>query len=108
MSTMRVLALLFGLFVWVVPNGAEAAPEAITLRVALYPYVPDRYALFALLAREFQRRNEGVTLDLVEVAPTKDYYDGGLLALNADVYEIDTILLSEMIATARSRHLTSR
>jgi thiamine pyridinylase len=99
---MRVLALLLGLLIGVVvPNGAQAAPEAITLRVALYPYVPDRYALFALLAQEFQRRNAGVTLDLVEVDPTKEYYDGGLLALNADVYEIDSILLSEMIAAGK-------
>ena len=71
--------------------------EATTLRVALYPYVPERYAVFALLAREFQRRNPGVVLDLVEVDPKKDYYEDGLLDLEADVYEIDSILLTDML-----------
>ena len=71
--------------------------EATTLRVALYPYVPERYAVFALLAREFQRRNPGVALDLVEVDPKKDYYEDGLLDLEADVYEIDSILLTDML-----------
>lgn len=73
------------------------AVEPLTLKVALYPYVPDRYAVFALLAREFQRRkeNEGVTLELVE--PEDEYYSGGLLKLDAHVYEIDSILLSDML-----------
>ena len=102
MSNIRAAVLLAGLLVSLLvgagaPRWAEAA-DAVTLRVALYPYVPARYALFALLAREFQRRNVGVTLDLVEVGPGKDYYDGGLVALDADVYEIDTILLDEVIA----------
>jgi thiamine pyridinylase len=101
MSKIRAAVLLVGLLVGAaMPQSAEAA-DAITLRVALYPYVPERYALFALLAREFQRRAAGVTLDLVEVEPGKDYYDGGLVALDADVYEIDTILLDEMIAANR-------
>jgi len=84
--------------------GAPAgAADAVTLRVALYPFVPNQYAVFALLAREFQRKelrenNQPVTLDLVEIDPMKDYYDDGLLTLQADVYEIDSILLSDMIA----------
>lgn len=75
---------------------ARAAPEPITLKVALYPYVPGRHAVFALLAREFQRANEGITLQLVE---PNDYYDKdeGLLSLSADVYEVDSILLGEMV-----------
>lgn len=76
-------------------SALQAAP--VTVKVALYPYVPGQYAVFALLAREFQRRNEGVTLELVEVDPSKDYYSGGLTTLKADVYEIDSILLNEMI-----------
>jgi thiamine pyridinylase len=103
MLKIRAAALAIGLLAGLLlnalaPQSAQAAPDAITLRVALYPYLPERYALFALLAREFQRRNPGVTLDLVEVDPGKDYYAGGLVALDADVYEIDTILLDEVIA----------
>ena len=93
-----LLALVLGPF-W--PDGVRAAPESITLRVALYPYVPGAHAVFALLAREFQRKNEGVTLELIEVDPAKDYYDDGLLTLDADVYEIDSILLSDMVAAKK-------
>ena len=99
MSKIRAAVLLLGLLAGVVaPQPGQAASDAITLRIALYPYVPERYALFALLAQGFQRRNPGVTLDLVEVDPARDYYAGGLVALDADVYEIDTILLDEVIA----------
>ncbi len=99
MSKIRAAVLLLCLLAGVVaPQLAQAASDAITLRIALYPYVPERYALFALLAQGFQRRNPGVTLDLVEVDPARDYYAGGLVALDADVYEIDTILLDEVIA----------
>ena len=80
---------------------AAHAAEAVTLRVALYPYVPGADALFAQLAREFQRQTRRRDPELVEVDPQKDYYDGGLLALDADVFEIDTILLSEMIAAGK-------
>jgi thiamine pyridinylase len=99
MSKIRAAVLLLGLLAGAVaPQTAVAASDAITLRVALYPYVPERYALFALLAQGFQRRNPGVTLDLVEVDPAKDHYAGGLVAIDADIYEIDTILLDEVIA----------
>jgi thiamine pyridinylase len=90
------LAITLSLFLFLTP---AICAQPITLRVALYPYVPDKYAVFALLAREFQEQNEGVTLDLIE--PVKEYYDGGLLGLDADVYEIDTILLSDMIAAKK-------
>lgn len=89
--------LLAALVSVVIGGAAHAAPVPVTVRVALYPYVPGPYAVFALLAREFQKRNEGVTLELVEVDPSKDYYDDGLTSLKADVYEIDSILLAEMI-----------
>jgi thiamine pyridinylase len=98
MRLFRASAILFVLMIATITGYGTAAPsKPITLRVALYPFVPDRYAIFALLAREFQRKNEGVTLELIEVDPSKDYYDDGLLTLNADVYEIDSILLTEMV-----------
>ena len=71
------LAIAFSIFLSLT---VVTRAQPITLRVALYPYVPDQYTVFMLLAREFQRQNEGVTLDLVE--PVKEYYDGGLLALD--------------------------
>lgn len=92
LSRPLLLAVLFAAALGI----ARAAPESITLKVALYPYVPGRHAVFALLASEFQRANEGITLQLVE---PNDYYDknDGLLSLNADVYEVDSILLGEMV-----------
>ncbi len=96
MRLLRASAILLLVTIATVTGYCTAAPS-ITLRVALYPFVPDHYTVFALLAREFQRKHEGVTLELIEVDPSKDYYDDGLLTLNADVYEIDSILLSEMV-----------
>lgn len=95
-SGLSSLAIAFAMFLCLT---AATCSQPITLRVALYPYVPDKYAVFALLAREFQRQNDGVTLELVE--PVQEYYAGGLLALDADVYEIDTILLSDMVAAKK-------
>ena len=96
--------LVFALFTCVVLwSGTSArAVEAVSLRVALYPFVPNQYAVFALLARAFQRKEmeehkQPVVLDLIEVDPKKDYYEDGLLTLQADIYEIDSILLSDMI-----------
>ena len=90
---MLVLAAMLGALLPV----ACGAVEAVTLRVALYPYVPERHAVFTLLSQEFQRRNPGLILQLVEVPADQDYYNGGLAALDADVYEIDSILLSDML-----------
>lgn len=98
MRQLRLFGTLFVVFIGILIGvNLQAAPIPVTVKVALYPYVPGQYAVFALLAREFQKQNEGVTLELVEVDPSKDYYDDGLLTLKADVYEIDSILLSEML-----------
>ncbi len=97
----RTLAALLILIAGLAFAPGAGAAEAVTLRVALYPYVPGAHALFAQVAREFQQRNEGAILELVEVDPRKDYYDDGLLTLDADVFEIDTILLSDMIVAGR-------
>jgi thiamine pyridinylase len=77
--------------------------QPITLRVLLYPFVPDQYAIFTFLAREFQRRpeNKGITLELVEIPPDKDYYADGLITSEADIYETDSILLTDMIKTGK-------
>jgi thiamine pyridinylase len=92
LALVALLAFSFGAYVL-----AAKAVEPITLRVALYPYVPDRAGIFLALAKAFQHDNEGVTLEPIELDPSQDYYDRGLLDLDADVYEIDTVLLSDMI-----------
>jgi thiamine pyridinylase len=50
-----------------------------------------------LLAQEFQKKNPGAILQFVEVPADQNYYAGGLSALDADVYEIDSILLSDVL-----------
>lgn len=97
MGGLRTLFALLLALIGFSASAVHAAPEPVTVRVALYPYVPGPYSLFMLLAREFQKRNAGVMLELVEVDPAKDYYGDGLMTLSADVYEIDTILLNEML-----------
>ncbi|TPQ32853.1 hypothetical protein C2U70_20615 [Bradyrhizobium guangdongense] len=83
---------------------AQGSAEWLTLRVALYPAVPQRRALFAQLEQQFERLYPGVNVELVETyeenGETKsladDYYSGGLAKVKADVYEIDTILLTDL------------
>jgi thiamine pyridinylase len=97
MRTARAILLAFvAVFGALFPAACEGA-EAVTLRVALYPYVPERHSVFTLLSQEFQRQNPGLILQLVEVPADQDYYNGGLAALDADVYEIDSILLSDVL-----------
>ncbi len=73
-----------------------------TLRVALYPYVPNRHSLFHKVEKIFESRNPGVNLELVEdSALLEKYYSGGLQKTVADVYEVDTILLSDLIKSGK-------
>jgi thiamine pyridinylase len=83
---------------------AQGSAEWLTLRVALYPAVPQRRALFIQLEQQFERMYPGVNIELVETyddgGQTKsladNYYSGGLAKVKADVYEIDTILLTDL------------
>ncbi|MFN3199731.1 MAG: extracellular solute-binding protein [Bradymonadia bacterium] len=78
------------------------AAEPLTLRVALYPYVPDARGLFFELEAAFEKAHPGVNVELVETpALTWHYYSGGLSKVQADVYEIDTVMLSDMIAAKK-------
>ena len=82
-----------------------AQPEPVTLRVALYPFVPQAQALFQSLEAPFERAHPGVNVELVDEftdrggqvhALADDYYRGGLEQTDADIYEIDTVLLADM------------
>lgn len=104
--------LLFRLLVLVLLLGPAASPAAepaasVTLRVALYPYVPDRLGLFARLEAAFEAAHPGVNVELVDsyrdpdsgttVSLADRYYKDGLLKVAADVYEVDTVLLDRMV-----------
>ena len=73
-----------------------------TLRVALYPYVPSGRELFFKLEAAFEASHPGVNVELVESKPLmEEYYDGGLLQVDADIYEIDTVLLPDMVRAGK-------
>jgi len=83
------------------------AKNTISLKVALYPYVPESRELFLEFEKVFEAKHPGVNLQLIEshqnsqlskpISLAEDYYNGGLLKTQADVYEIDTVLLQAMI-----------
>jgi thiamine pyridinylase len=84
--------------------------EAVNLRVALYPFTPDRLALFQKLESAFECQNPGVNVVLISTSNAVDnYYDyedddkgqKGFQFVDADVYEIDTILLSDFVALGK-------
>ncbi|GEM_PF-996538 len=83
------------------------ALETTSLKIALYPYIPDADKLFLELEQAFEAGHPGVDVQSIENHPdsnldkpvslASDYYSGGLLQTQADVYEIDTVLLQAMI-----------
>lgn len=97
--------------------GAAACQQPALLRVALYPYVPDGRGLFQELEAAFEASHPGVNLELVEtfrepisgeLTPlSRSYYSGGLLSAEADVYEIDTVLLDDMVHAGKLTALGS-
>jgi thiamine pyridinylase len=78
--------------------------QPMTLRVALYPSVPDRLALFEKIEAIFECENPGVNVVLISSPnATDNYYNDddvkkeGIQFVDADVYEIDTVLLSDFV-----------
>lgn len=59
MSLVRALFAAVALVLQAALPAPCNAAEPIVIRVALYPFVPDRYAVFTLLAQEFQCWNRG-------------------------------------------------
>src|SRR5262245_36269642 len=82
--------------------------EPITLRVAMYPFTPDRIVLFQKIESIFECENPGVNVVLI-TSPnaTVDYYrddddnEKGFRFVDADVYEIDTVLLTDFVALGK-------
>lgn len=78
--------------------------QPVTLLVALYPFIPDRLALFQRIEAIFECENPGVNVVLISSPnATDNYYDDddakkkGIQFVDADVYEIDTVLLSDFV-----------
>ena len=76
-ATFLLILIILG---FIALSGVVGAQSPETLRVALYPYVPDGRSLFFKLEAAFEASHPGVNLELVESKPlVDDYYDGGLL-----------------------------
>ena len=91
LATALLCVATVAFFLW------NAAPR-ITLRIAMYPYIPDKDAVLSLLGTEFKKRHPSVELVFIDNDDlNKNYYKGGLLKIEADIYEIDTILLTDML-----------
>ncbi|RWX22852.1 extracellular solute-binding protein [Rhizobium leguminosarum] len=89
-------------------SSTKGTIEPLTLRVALYPFIPDNLTFFHNLESIFECENPGVDLRLVSTPnATYEYYTDdeadkkGFQFVDADVYEIDTILLSDFIALGK-------
>lgn len=69
------------------------------LRVALYPYVPQKAELYWKLEREFEESHEDIDLKYVDLGA--DYYGGKLTeavkSSQADVFEVDTVFLRDLV-----------
>src|SRR5262245_1116365 len=109
----RVIAI--GFVVWTVswtlseaqPTCAATSQAQGMLSVVLYPYVPQAREVFFT----FEAAHPGVKVALVEHYTdtqsheprrlSDDYYEGGLLQAEADIHEIDTILLADMVQAGK-------
>jgi thiamine pyridinylase len=93
------------------PQQASNTPsEPRALRVALYPYVPEREKLFLKLEEEFERTHKGVDLQLVDLF---DYYynfdkPDSLRNTNADVVEVDSAAILDLVKAKRIRPIPDR
>lgn len=92
------------------PSAAVTCEPRRTLRVVLYPYVPDAAALYARLERDFERAHPSVDVEVDTLSAT--YYDhrpgrGGIIEARADVYELDSVFLADFVANRRIQEVPS-
>lgn len=98
----RVALALAALLGCVSPRVATQPRRAVQrpLRVLLYPYIPAAEALGAALERAFEARHPDI--DLQRLAAS-DYYGAALP--RADVYELDTLLLADLVVAGQVQPL---
>jgi thiamine pyridinylase len=96
----------------------EAAPtnERVTLRVPIYPYIPDAAgdqfaSMITRIETEFEQRNPNIDLVLNPSCFQDDFYDPASIARSLkgegecdyDVIETDAVILGELVATGAVR-----
>ena len=77
---------------------ADTAPVRRQLRVALYPYVPEKAEMYWALEQAFEDLNPGIDLRYVDTGD--GYYSGQIVDVLkkqiADVVEIDSVFLRDI------------
>ncbi len=95
---------------------APTADERVTLRVPVYPYIPDAAgdqfaSMLTRIEAEFEHSHPNIDLVLNPSCFQDDFYDPAAIArslkgegeCNYDVIETDTIILRELVATGAVR-----
>ncbi len=84
--------------------------ERRPLKVILYPFVPAKDALFSAIEQEFERRYPSIDVQYIDLA--ENYYDPGkdkaITNTDADVYEVDSVFLVDLIEAQRIEPLPRR
>ncbi|HWJ36760.1 MAG TPA: extracellular solute-binding protein [Steroidobacteraceae bacterium] len=112
MFRIRTRTLLTGLLLLAVAPLAICGPNTLpprTLRVALFPYVPDKVGFFAQVKNSFEHNHPDILLDIVDLSA--NYYDesspGAITNTDADILEVDSVFLEDLVAAGRIQALAS-
>ncbi len=100
----RYSALFFAFFFLSFSLTANAQSIRRQLTVSLYPYIPNADNFYRKVETEFEKKYPQV--DLI-INLNQGYYDG-LLSEEADVYEIDCILLKDFIKKQKIQELVTK
>jgi len=90
-------------------EGGIESQQCRHLKIMLYPFIPDYQGFVRNVAKKFRASEEGkkVTLDFIDL--TEGYYDSKsneyIGKTVADVYEIDSVLLTELASQSEIRPL---
>jgi thiamine pyridinylase len=86
---------------------ANAVADRRELRVALYPFIPEFVAAAEGIKRDFEAAHPHISLDILDLrsnyyAPDEPNY---IETVDADVFEVDSVLLAQFIADKKIREL---
>jgi thiamine pyridinylase len=77
------------------------------LRVALYPFVPDKTGLFAQVEHSFELANPEIDLQIVDLSD--NYYDESsphaITNTESDIFEVDSVFMDDLVDSGRIQPL---
>jgi thiamine pyridinylase len=101
----KLSLLILSLLLLSVTISAQSKRRQLT--VSLYPFIPNAENFYLKIETLFEKQNPDI--DLV-INLNADYYDekSGLITEEADIYEVDCILLSDFIKKGKIQNLTGK